>query len=316
MAVSLPVIVGNTWFNSQPLAKDDLTGKVVLIDFWTYSCVNCQHTLPYIREWWRKYKDRDFLIIGVHAPEFEFEKNPENVRKAIRDLGVEWPVVLDNEHANWNNFANRYWPAKYLADANGKIVYTHFGEGAYRETEQKIQELLMESAAHEHVPSVAEDEHSHGSVCFIPTPETYCGYTRGKIAQSGGYREDEAFDYARPESLPEDSIALAGKFVARAEYVEPQEPGAELLLRFRATEVNLVLHPGGGDRAAAETMLNGKTIPDSVRGRDVSSSGEVVITSPTLYNVIRSNGLVEGMLSVRAKEGKFQAYAFTFSGCS
>ena len=145
MVARLPAVIGDMWFNARPLAGEDLAGKVVLIEFWTYSCVNCQRTLPHVREWWKKYKDESFLIIGVHTPEFEFEKNPANVEAAIKDLGVEWPVVLDNDFTNWNNFANRYWPTLYLADGAGRIVYSHIGEGAYDMTEAEIGKLLGES---------------------------------------------------------------------------------------------------------------------------------------------------------------------------
>lgn len=147
-----PEIVGDVWLGSKPFTKEDLKGKLVLVDFWTYSCVNCLRTIPYLKMWRDEYKDKGFLIIGIHTPEFDFEKNPKNVEKAIKDLGVGWPVVMDNEYINWNNFANHYWPAKYLVDKTGKIVYTHFGEGAYGETEQKKAilkptHLLFQAAA-------------------------------------------------------------------------------------------------------------------------------------------------------------------------
>lgn len=298
----LPEIVGETWFNSNPLKPKNLEGKAVLIDFWTYSCVNCQRTLPYLKKWWKNYKDRGFLLIGIHAPEFEFEKDPKNVGQAIKDLGVEWPVVLDNNHLNWDNFSNHYWPAKYLADKNGNIVYTHFGEGAYEETEKKIQELLKGSEKEMPLPPISASEHEHGQVCFIPTPETYCGYGRGRLSNPRSYQEDQVANYQKPEEIPNDSIALSGKFQATEEYVESKEEGATLFLRFRATEVNLVLHPVGS-KAVVEVILDGKTL------------GEITIEKPTLYNLLKTKDLAEGVLGIRAKEGSFQAYAFTFSGC-
>lgn len=302
----LPKIIGDTWFNlpggKQSLKPEDLAGKAVLIDFWTYSCVNCQRTLPYLREWWKKYQGKDFLMIGIHTPEFEFEKDPKNVAQAIKDLEVSWPVVLDNDYANWNNFANRYWPAKYLADRSGKIVYTHFGEGAYAETEKAIQKLLGGKV--EAMPEISEDEHEHGKVCFIPTPETYCGYARGSIANREGYVYDQIFDYQPSEKIPADTIALSGKFLVRPEYVESREAGAALLLNFRATEVNLVLRPAGGTIAVAEILLDGRPLK------------ELEIKEPTMYNLLKSQDLVEGVLTIKAKRGNFQAYAFTFSGCA
>lgn len=300
--VRIPKITGDTWFNSKPLTAEDLAGKVILADFWTYSCVNCQRTLPYLRGWWKKYKDEDFLIIGIHTPEFEFEKDPKNVEKAVKDLGVLWPVVLDNDYVNWNNFANRYWPAKYLADRNGNIVYSHFGEGGYAETEKEIQRLL--GMTKEDLTKESLQEHAHGKVCFIPTPELYCGYDRGFLSNDdAGYYYDEVHDYLAPEKIKEDHIALSGKFLAKKEYVESAAEGAEVLLNFRATEVNLVMEPAESPKVIVEIFLNSEKIKDI----DVEKS--------TLYNLLKSPDLIEGILAVRAKAGNFRAYAFTFSGC-
>lgn len=312
--VRLPRIVGDTWFNTRPPTPADLEGKVVLVDFWTYTCVNCQRTLPYLRQWWERYKDKGLVIIGIHTPEFEFEKDPKNVAQALGDLDVGWPVVLDNDRANWTNFANRYWPAKYLADKNGRLVYWHFGEGEYAETERVIQELLADGMAGTTLPEVVEDEHQHAAVCFVPTPETYCGYGRGSLANPSGYQYDRVANYRAPEALRRDSIALAGPFGAAPEFVESAATGATLLLSFHATEVNLVLHPAGESATVAIT-LNGKPLPADIRGRDVTDAGEVRVTKPTMYNLLRSHRLVEGVLSIAAREGQFQAYAFTFAGC-
>ena len=285
--VRAPNIVGDVWFNTGSLTAVDLRGKIVLYDFWTYSCVNCQRTLPYLKAWWESYKNKNFLLIGIHTPEFEFEKDLKNVEKAIKDLGVTWPVVLDNDYVNWNAFANHYWPAKYLADRDGKIVYTHFGEGVYAETEKKIRGLLgLEDL--KDVSKEAQEEHSHGNVCFIPTPETYCGYGRGNPIKGGTPSKD-------------GDIGLRGEWLVEKEYVESQSPGAQLLLRFHATEVNLVLHPVG-EKAIIEASFNGQ-------------SKEVRITNPTIYNLLRSKELMDGILVITAKEGSFRAYAFTFSGC-
>lgn len=257
--------------------------------------------MPHLKRWWEKYKDKTFLIIGIHTPEFEFEKDPKNVERALREIGIGWPVVLDNEYVNWNNFANHYWPAKYLADQNGNIVYTHFGEGAYTETERVIQTLLFGTGITS-LPEIDRDEHVHGGVCFVPTPETYCGYERGRLVNPDGYRKDEVFDYETPEALPPNLIALKGKFLAAPEYVESHASGATLLLNFRATEVNLVLKPAA-DRAVASVILNDTLVKD------------LVIEKPAMYNLLPQGDLKEGILKVQAEEGNFQAYAFTFSGC-
>ena len=313
--MTLPKIVGSMWFNlpegKTGMRSEDLINKVVLADFWTYSCVNCRRTLPYLRAWWKKYKDMDFVIIGIHTPEFEFEKDSKNVEQALKDLGVDWPVVLDNEQKNWNAFANHYWPAKYLADKTGRIVYEHFGEGAYAETEKKIQELLQ--VASPPMPQVAANDHEHGPVCFIPTPELYCGYERSRLANKDGYRKDQIAHYRPPEEMPQDSIALAGKFLASKEFVESAEIGATLFLHFRATEVNLVLH-AVGDQAVIDLSLDNRPLGDRL-GKDASNN-EVIIKKPTLYSLVKSRELVEGVLAITAKKGAFRAYAFTFSGCT
>jgi thiol-disulfide isomerase/thioredoxin len=310
----LPKITGDTWFNSPPLTPEDLKDKVVLVDFWTYSCVNCLRTLPYLQKWWEKYQPK-LIIIGVHTPEFSFEKDPDNVRKALDDLRIEWPVVLDNNYDNWHAFTNHYWPAKYLSNQEGEIVYNHFGEGNYKETELQIQKLLKLVSLHQPMPQTEEESHQHGAVCFIPTPELYCGYKRGEIANFEGYQQDQAFTYQPPAMFPPDSIGLSGKFFSNIEYLESQESGSALLLNFRATEVNIVLNTP--DRFAVVTIeLNNAPLSHEISGTAVQQNGTVVIERPTLYNLIKSTNLVEGILKITAKQGNFQAFAFTFSGCS
>lgn len=318
-----PKIIGDTWFNSRPLSLDDFKGKVVLYDFWTYSCVNCRRTLPYLRQWWERYKDKDFILLGIHTPEFEFEKDPQNVEQAIKDLRVTWPVVMDNDYVNWNNFTNHFWPAKYLADKDGKIVYSHFGEGGYKKTESKIREVLKLEDVND-VSEMVKKEHEHlsaealakagGSVCFPATPETYCGYERGSLANKEGYQRDTETDYVKPDNINDGEIGLFGKFVAHKEYIESVNVGAEISLRFHATEVNLVLHAADKE-AVAEVNFEGESPTGDVFGHDVSKAREVNILKPTMYNLLRSHGLMDGTLTIKAKEGAFRAYAFTFSGC-
>lgn len=307
----LPKIIGDTWFNTKPLAENDIKDKVVLVDFWTYSCVNCVRTLPYLRNWWRKYGNKDFLIIGIHTPEFEFEKDPKNVEKALKDLQVTWPVVMDDDYLNWNNFANHYWPAKYMADKSGQVVYEHFGEGEYEKTEKAIQNLLKTDG--ETMPKIENDEHLHGAVCFIPTPETYCGYLQGVIENPGGYQQDSVFDYQKPEQLPDNSIALSGKFLARSEYVESASGEATLYLHFKATEVNLVLAPVDKE-AIVEIILDGKPLPDDIKGQNILNN-KITITESKMYNLLKTEDFLVGIIGIKSVTGNFRAYAFTFSGC-
>ncbi len=311
----MPKIAGETWFNTKSLSPIDLAGNVVLVDFWTYSCVNCQRTFPFLQKWWRLYKDFKFWLVGIHTPEFDFEKDPKNVERAIREFGITWPVVLDNAYFNWENFANHYWPAKYLANKKGHIVYTHYGEGAYRETEEMIQTLIRENLGKVALPPIEEAAEGEGKVCFRPTPELYVGYERGFLGNPGGYHFDKESKYSPPPSLENDSLALAGWFLAKSQYVESIQELATLFVRFHATEVNLVLAPTG-NHASVLVDFNGQPIPNEIRGLDVDSSGEVKIHYPQMYNLIKSVKPVVGTLSIRAKEGQFRAYAFTFSGCS
>lgn len=314
--VKVPKIEGNIWFNSQPLKPKDLKNKVVLYDFWTYSCVNCIRTFPYLKKWRHKYKNLKFLIIGIHTPEFDFEKEPENVEKALKDFEIEWPVVLDNDYINWRNFANRFWPAKYLTDKEGNISYTHFGEDAYAETERQIQRNIRENLGDIPLPGIQEEVAARGGVCYPMTPELYLGYNRGLISNPEGYRIDEIFDYKRPEQMAEDSIALEGNFLARPTYLESGDENATIYLRFHGTEVNMVMRPVEGNEAKAEINLNGKSLEKNLRGRDIESDGkEVIIESPVMHNLIKSRKPLEGILSIKNKSGKFRAYAFTFSGC-
>lgn len=315
--MKIPEITGDIWFNppqaSKPFRVEDLEGKVVLVDFWTYSCVNCLRTIPYLKMWWEEYKDNDFLIIGIHTPEFEFEKDPKNVEKAIKDLGVQWPVVMDNDYINWNNFANHYWPAKYLVDKNGKIVYEHFGEGDYEETEQKIRQFLEFTIGEEKVQEIGE--HTHGNVCFIPTPEIYCGYLRGSLDNKEGFQKDIVAQYSPPKILQEDTIALSGSFLATSEFAQSQDPTSTLILRFHATEVNLVMAPYG-KKTTIEVFFNDQPLNQDIAGKDIESMEKITVDSNRLYNLIKSKEPLNGVIEIRAEKGNFRAYAFTFSGCS
>lgn len=306
-----PKIIGDTWFNSKRLAGQDFMDHVVLYDFWTFSCVNCLRTLPYIRDWWERYQCKDFLIVGIHTPEFEFEKDPGNVEKAIMDLGIDWPVVLDNDHMNWNNFANHYWPAKYLADKNGNIVYTHFGEGHYSETEKIIHQLVF---GHSVPLQEYLIEHDHDRYCFVATPELYLGYRRGSLSGPFGYERDKEKDYRIPENFPDNSFALKGKFYIAPEYIQMRDKDAAISLKFHATEVNLVMAPEGMP-AKVDLIYNGKVPPQGILGADANKKSEVLIDKPRMYNLLKSDKELKGKLDIASVEGNIKAYAFTFSGC-
>lgn len=313
--INRPEIIGETWYNTpHPITPEEMEDRIVLVDFFTYSCVNCIRTIPYLQKIWRRYKYFDFFIIGIHTPEFEFEKKPENVALALKMLRIDWPVVLDNEYVNWRNFANHYWPAHYLFNRNGKLVFEHFGEGKYAELEERIQEVFAQDFRIVNLPKIEADEGTVGSFCFIATPELYCGTARGRIANLEGYHEGHLGVYKRPSIIPPNMIALSGQFDAQDEYVETFLSGAEILINFTATEVNLVMAPADDGFGIVEILFNDEPIPQEISGRDVDR-GDVVLTEDRMYNLFRSDRPVSGILKVRAKQSNFRAYAFTFSGC-
>ena len=280
---------GHIWIGQNPTTLDNLAGKVVLVHFWTFSSVNCRRTLPYIQGWEEKYTEEDFVVIGIHTPEFEFEQNPKNIENAIRELGVTWPVLLDRE---------------------GDIVYSRLGEGGYKETEAKIRELLgLQGEGF----AGAIDEHIHGESCVTPTPEMYCGYLRGSIANDLSYAEEVEDAYQAPDVLREGEIALDGAFFSSPEYAESREEGATLSVSFHATRVDVVL---GSDKdgANAEILLDDFPLEDDVRGEDVDTESHVAVKRSGAYNLIQSRKAIDGVLKIRARQGNFRAYVFTFSG--
>src|SRR6185437_10947188 len=246
---TFPSLAGATqWLNSPPLSAESLRGKVVLVDFWTYSCINCIRALPYVRGWADKYKDHGLVVIGVHAPEFAFEKNPANVAKAVKDLGVDYPVALDNDYAIWKGFDNQYWPAHYFIDAQGRIRHHHFGEGDYDQSEKVIQELLAE-AGRGAVPGGFVDPRAAGAqapadMAAIQSPETYVGYGRGDNFVSGPISYDKSATYTAPQFLALNKWGLGGRWTIGEEKSSLDQAGGRIVFRFHARDLHLVLGPG------------------------------------------------------------------------
>lgn len=295
----------NTWINSQPLTMQSLKGKVVLIDFWTYSCINCVRTLPYITDWDRKYRDKGLVIVGVHAPEFEFEKKLDNVKAAIAQHGIRYPVAQDNQLATWVNFDNLYWPAHYLIDRDGKVVYTHFGEGKYDVTENNIRYLLGLKSKAETVQVEAP--------AFAPgqTPETYLGYGRAEnFASQDKIVLDAESDFHFPASIPVNAWALNGKWKVEAEKIVTGENGAALRLDFKARKVFLVLGTSSGKPVHVSIRLNGTAV-GSDAGKD-APGGVVTVDRNTLYELIDQKSLKSGLLEIESDAPGLEAYAFTF----
>jgi len=301
-----PAFEGITaWINSKPLTMEELRGKVVLVDFWTYSCVNCVRTFPYIKSWDEKYRKDGLVIVGVHSPEFEFEKDLDNVKKAVAANGLKYPVALDNNFDTWTNFKNRYWPAHYLIDREGNVVYTHFGEGKYDVTENNIRYLLGLGAMEpgEAVPIPYSKEQ---------TPETYLGYERAKGYEGATPIEKNMHaEYMFPESLMRNGWALDGGWTVGGEKITSDEAGAAIRLNFAAKKVFLVLGTSTGEPVTAEITLDGMPI-GMARGGSVSPDGRVTVDANTLYELISREDFGSGVIEIKAAKPGLEAYAFTF----
>jgi cytochrome c biogenesis protein CcdA/thiol-disulfide isomerase/thioredoxin len=306
------------WINSPPLTLASLRGKVVLIDFWTYSCINCLRTLPYIKAWNEKYKDSGLVIIGVHTPEFPFEKDESNVRKAVRDLGITYSVAMDNDYRIWRSFNNEYWPAHYFIDATGKLRFHHFGEGGYDESENWIRTLL-EEANHKPLPGTAAPIAAAGAEAAsdasdVQSPETYIGYHRAEnFASPGGFDQNEAQVYAAPASLKPNEWALAGKWQDERQIATSLAPNSAIVFRFHARDLHLVLGPSkAGKPVRFRVTIDGKA-PGADHGVDTDADGYGTVTEDRLYQLIRQHGAIrDRTFRIEFLVPGVEAYSFTF----
>lgn len=301
------LIPGGSWFNSPPLTLKEQRGKVVLVDFWTYTCINCIRTLPYLKTWHEKYKDKGLVIIGVHTPEFEFEKNPKNVEKAIKDFGLTYPIMQDNDYATWNAYANRYWPAKYFIDKNGKIRSTHFGEGDYDESEEIIRKLLQETGSDVSQTDVGNPSYQ----IYARTPELYLGYARLQyFASKERISEDKQTNYSFPDNLPSNYFAYGGRWTVGEERAQPTH-GSSLWLNFEAQEVFLVMRPIGPAKGQLRVFIDDEPVNQDNSGMDVVE-GLVTVDSDRLYRLIKLAKPGEHLLKLDFLDGNIELYAFTF----
>jgi cytochrome c biogenesis protein CcdA/thiol-disulfide isomerase/thioredoxin len=291
--------------NNQPISIKNLKGKVVLVDFWTYSCINCIRTLPYITEWDKKYRKDGLVIVGVHAPEFEFEKNMDNVKQAISRYNIKYPVAMDNNLDTWINYNNQYWPAHYLIDKNGMVVYTHFGEGQYQETENNIRVLLGQKT----IGNSTEDSGLNYNIS--QTPETYLGYARTEaFASPEGIIMDKANNYSLPGFLSVNNWALQGNWTIHKQQIVSGNGKSGLQLNFNARHVYLVLGSANGKPIKVSLKLNGKLVTNTA-GKDVKNSS-VMISNYRLYDLIDQGKVANSLLEINASESGVEAYAFTF----
>jgi cytochrome c biogenesis protein CcdA/thiol-disulfide isomerase/thioredoxin len=315
----LPSLAGAVeWLNSPPLTAEGLRGKVVVVDFWTYSCINCLRSIPYVRAWAEKYKDQGLVVIGVHAPEFAFEKNIDNVRQAIKDLKVDYPVAIDNDYAIWRGFNNQYWPAHYFIDAQGRIRYHHFGEGEYDKSEKIIQQLLAEAGktgiSQDIVSVSAHGAEAAADVTDVLSPETYIGYDRAdNFASPSGMIVDKSQVYGKPASLDLNQWALTGDWTVDKERAVLDQPNGGIAFQFHARDLHLVLGPASdGKPVHFRVRINGKP-PGEDHGVDTDAQGNGTIDGQRLYQLVRQQGAVaDRQFEIEFQDAGAQAFAFTF----
>jgi thiol-disulfide isomerase/thioredoxin len=315
----LPGFDGATgWLNSPPLAPAGLLGQVVLVDFWTYTCINWLRTLGYVRAWAEKYADHGLVVIGVHTPEFPFERDVENVRQAVREMTVEYPVALDSDYAIWDAFSNRYWPAVYIADGEGRIRHHQFGEGGYEECEMVIQQLLREAGRdgiRDDLVSVDNDGfEAQADWANLRSPETYLGYAQAQnFASPGGAELDEPRTYVAPDSLRLNEWALSGEWTIERGASVLNRADGRIAFRFHARDVHLVMGPRPRDTSLPfRVFLDGEP-PGAGHGLDVDEEGHGTLAEQRLYQLIRQQGsITDRTFEITFLAAGVEAYCFTF----
>jgi cytochrome c biogenesis protein CcdA/thiol-disulfide isomerase/thioredoxin len=316
----LPELDGVTsWLNSPPLVSVELRGKVVLVDFWTYSCINCLRALPYVKSWYDKYKDYGLVVIGVHSPEFAFEKDESNVKRAIKNLDISYPVALDNNYAIWQAFNNQYWPAHYFIDAQGKIRSHHFGEGKYDESEEKIRNLLTEAGVKNLPQPVSKNVKASGVQAAadegnVKSPETYLGYERAEhFSSPDGFVGDEPKVYKLPYKFELNDWALEGNWLVDNEKAVLVSAPGKLVFRFSARDLHLVLASNANGKPVRFKVLLDGGVPGKNHGMDIDAEGNGVITEQRLYQLIRqSDAVKEHTFTIEFLDEGAQAFSFTF----
>jgi len=317
-----PELVGTQrWINSDPLTLDALKGKVVLVDFWTYTCINCIRTFPYLKEWDAKYSDKGLVIIGVHTPEFDFEKKYENVLNSVNKYELGYPIVQDNDYATWRAFKNRYWPRKYLIDMDGFIRYDHIGEGSYEKTEKVIQVLLKErmerlSQEEEINTSISKPEDAVDVSTFgVRTPEFFFGYQffRGNFGNPEGLSPNQVVEYSLPSSIKRNNVYLQGAWKNNQDNMELVSEEGMIVLRYTARVVNIVAGSESGSTTYA--FLDSEPLAAADRGSDVvleQNNAVAQIQEPQLYNIVSAEDYGQHTVTINVKGKGFKIYTFTF----
>jgi thiol-disulfide isomerase/thioredoxin len=310
------------YINTKPISLDDLKDKVVLVDFWTYSCINCIRTIPHLNEWYDKYSDKGLVIVGIHTPEFDFEKDSNNVKSAVQKFGIKYPVLQDNDKETWDEYDNRYWPRKYLVDDEGYIRYDHIGEGAYNETEKVIQTLLSERATHlgikninlnvsQNIEGDSRLESQDVNFSKIQSPELYFGYefARAPLGNIEGFNPNQSVFYNLPansENKP-NVIYLEGKWKNNPDNMELQSNNGSIILKYNSKSVNIV----AGGKGNFTVTQDGKLITNDL-SKDSSNDGKFVIDEQRLYNLVTNKDYGEHTIEIDVKGEGFQIYTFTF----
>jgi cytochrome c biogenesis protein CcdA/thiol-disulfide isomerase/thioredoxin len=317
--VTLDALKGaDAWFNSDALDAAKLKGKVVVIDFWTYSCINCLRSLPYVKAWADKYKDQGLVVIGVHSPEFAFERDQGNVQTAIKDLGVTYPVAIDNDYNIWRAFSNQYWPAHYFFDANGKLRYHHFGEGEYEQSELVIQGLLAERngkpASSDLVKVSATGEQAASDTADVQSPETYIGMAKqANFASPEDLLQDETQTYTAPTDLSLNDWGLGGSWNEGAEFATLTQAPGKIVFRFHARDLHLVLGPGADGKPIRFRVKLDGAAPGDAHGTDIDADGNGTVKEQRLYQLIRQpHAVADHTFEIEFLDPGVQAYSFTF----
>lgn len=315
----MPPLDGATgWLNSRPLATAGLHGKVVLVDFWTYTCINWRRTLPYLSAWAEKYRDQGLVVVGVHTPEFSFEHNAKNISEAAKEMKIGYPIAIDNNYAVWRAFGNEYWPALYIIDANGRIRHHQFGEGGYQESERIIQRLLAEagSKAVSAIPVSVDARGAEAAADWrdLQSSENYVGYGRTENFMSpGGAAADRAKEYAAPAKLTLNQWALSGDWTVGPEATVVNKANGRMLYCFHARNLQLVMGPStAGKKVRFRVLIDGR-FPGNAHGVDVDSRGNGQVNEPRMYQLIGQQGaIVDRLFEIEFLDAGAAAYSFTF----
>jgi thiol-disulfide isomerase/thioredoxin len=315
--ISMPAAAATEWLNSPPQTATVLRGKVVVVQFWTYTCVNWRRTLPYIRAWDAKYREQGLVVIGVHTPEFDFEENVANVRSALGEMHIDYPVAIDNKHVIWNAFHNVYWPALYLLDAHGHIRHRQFGEGEYARTEREIQKLLAEPGGHpsNHLAVVAPlGAEVPADLENLRSPESYAGYEMAeRFASRGGAVPNRRHEYVAPNRLSLNEWALSGSWTIGKQAAVLEEANGKIVYRFHARDLNLVMAPSTlGTPVRFRVLIDGHS-PGAASGADIDEQGYGTVSEARMYQLIRQSGKIADRESViEFLSSGVSVYDFTF----